>query len=256
MRPKGFMPLDIASPDTEADDSLHVPSSGAPTHPKQSSRKGELAPDINRFPFCIVWTTLPIISFVFPMIGHTGICNSKGVIHDFAGPYYISVDDFAFGAPLKYVRLNDDPKTAVDSAKWDKGVEAANKHYSTQMHNLFCNNCHSHVAAALNAMAYKGKTNWNMISIWWLCIWKSHYISWGSLLRTYIPFVFVLAIYFFFIRTTPRSQSVNSSLFLLRCPGNNSACFSSVKSANLQVAQIFASYTCKYRLIFCNSLFS
>eukprot|EP01016_Furgasonia_blochmanni_P015043 TRINITY_DN1808_c0_g2_i5.p3 TRINITY_DN1808_c0_g2~~TRINITY_DN1808_c0_g2_i5.p3 ORF type:complete len:127 (+),score=9.16 TRINITY_DN1808_c0_g2_i5:118-498(+) len=91
MRPKGFMPLDIASPDTEADDSLHVPSSGAPTHPKQSSRKGELAPDINRFPFCIVWTTLPIISFVFPMIGHTGICNSKGVIHDFAGPYYISV---------------------------------------------------------------------------------------------------------------------------------------------------------------------
>lgn len=28
-----------------------------------------------RFPFCIVWTPLPCISFFIPFIGHTGICE-------------------------------------------------------------------------------------------------------------------------------------------------------------------------------------
>jgi hypothetical protein len=29
----------------------------------------------NRFPFCIVWTPLPLISWFLPIIGHTGICT-------------------------------------------------------------------------------------------------------------------------------------------------------------------------------------
>ncbi len=30
---------------------------------------------INRYPFCIVWTPLPLISWFIPIIGHTGICT-------------------------------------------------------------------------------------------------------------------------------------------------------------------------------------
>lgn len=29
----------------------------------------------HRFPFCIVWTPLPLISWFLPIIGHTGICT-------------------------------------------------------------------------------------------------------------------------------------------------------------------------------------
>jgi len=29
----------------------------------------------NRYPYCIVWTPLPIISWLIPIIGHTGICT-------------------------------------------------------------------------------------------------------------------------------------------------------------------------------------
>ncbi len=29
----------------------------------------------NRFPYCIVWTPLPCISWFLPFIGHTGICG-------------------------------------------------------------------------------------------------------------------------------------------------------------------------------------
>ncbi len=28
-----------------------------------------------RFPYCIVWTPLPLISWFIPIIGHTGICS-------------------------------------------------------------------------------------------------------------------------------------------------------------------------------------
>jgi hypothetical protein len=29
----------------------------------------------NRYPYCIVWTPLPLISWIIPIIGHTGICK-------------------------------------------------------------------------------------------------------------------------------------------------------------------------------------
>jgi len=51
---------------------------------------------------------LPIITWIIPFIGHTGICMDDGTIHDFAGPYTISVDEFSFGKPLKYVPLKID----------------------------------------------------------------------------------------------------------------------------------------------------
>ena len=55
--------------------------------------------DINkqRFPSCLVWTPIPGLTWVFPFIGHLGIAHEDGVIRDFAGPYYVSTDSFAFG---------------------------------------------------------------------------------------------------------------------------------------------------------------
>ena len=35
-------------------------------------------PDNDRYAYCIVWTTLPLISCLLPTIGHTGICTSNG----------------------------------------------------------------------------------------------------------------------------------------------------------------------------------
>jgi len=65
----------------------------------------EINVTLDRYPACIVWTPLPVISWLFPFIGHTGICTSVGVIHDFAGDYFIGVDAFAFGEPHKFIPL-------------------------------------------------------------------------------------------------------------------------------------------------------
>ncbi len=105
----------------------------------------------HRYPFCIVWSPIPLITWIFPFIGHTGICDSQGVIHDFAGPYTITVDQFAFGVPTRYLVLS--PELCVDQ-EWDGAVESGCNVYKGRMHNLFCDNCHSHVAECLNKMRY------------------------------------------------------------------------------------------------------
>ena len=62
------------------------------------------------------------------------------------------------------------------------------------MHNLCCDNCHSHVAMVLNKIKYEGRTDWTMVSVWWMCIARGKYVSWLHIFRTYICFVIVLAI--------------------------------------------------------------
>jgi hypothetical protein len=44
-----------------------------------------------RYPHCLVWTPIPVLTWLFPFIGHMGIARTDGVIRDFAGPYYVSV---------------------------------------------------------------------------------------------------------------------------------------------------------------------
>lgn len=85
-----------------------------------------------RFPFCIVWTPIPLLSWLFPVIGHMGIAYSTGVIRDFSRPYFVSEDDFAFGSAAKYYQL--DPKLAVDGVRgWDEGIDKASNIYCKRM---------------------------------------------------------------------------------------------------------------------------
>eukprot|EP00038_Savillea_parva_P013557 m.8586 g.8586 ORF g.8586 m.8586 type:complete len:202 (-) comp2551_c0_seq1:263-868(-) len=147
--------------------------------------------DKDRFPCCIVWSPLPCISWFLPMIGHMGICDSAGVTYDFGGPYYISEDRMTFGAATRYLQLKPAKATMVP---WDRAVRDANDEYRKRMHNLFCDNCHSHVAYALNKMAYEGKTNWNMVILGWHIFAYGSFTSFGGFLKTWLPFLIILTI--------------------------------------------------------------
>lgn len=48
-------------------------------------------PQLEHFPMCLVWCPIPLLTWLFPFIGHVGIVTSNGVIHDFAGPYFVNV---------------------------------------------------------------------------------------------------------------------------------------------------------------------
>ncbi|CAD8175731.1 unnamed protein product [Paramecium octaurelia] len=145
----------------------------------------QISVENQKYPFCIVWTSIPVITWLIPCIGHTGICTSEGTIHDFGGPYFIAIDNFTFGKPLKYVRLNKEFE--VSRQTWDDAVLKADDEFGQQMHNLFTNNCHSHVAKALINMKYKGKQSYTMFHIWLMLIISGQYVSFGRFVKTFLP---------------------------------------------------------------------
>lgn len=144
----------------------------------------------DRFPFCIVWTPIPCLTWFLPFLGHMGICTSNGVIRDFAGPYFVSEDNMAFGRPTKYWQL--DPNRARDGAQgWDRAVFQASEEYKGRNHNLLFDNCHSHVARALNLMQYKNSTGWNMVVLGFFMLLHGRYVSIWGFLKSWMPFLVV-----------------------------------------------------------------
>ncbi len=73
----------------------------------------------------------------------------------------------------------------------------ANVEYRTRMHNIFCDNCHSHVAYALNSMNLHafGIRKWDMVNLCLLIFFRGRFLSWSGFLAQFLPFaVFVLVV--------------------------------------------------------------
>lgn len=152
---------------------------------------------MDRYPFAIVWTPLPIISWFFPIIGHTGITNSHGVIYDFGGSHYIAVDNFTFGRPTKLTIL--DPSKA--RRNWDEAIQSSARRFQEKSHNIVSQNCHSHVADTLNELRYNGRSDWGQLDVWWLITAHSKYLGcsgflkqWGLLLLIAIIVILLVVI--------------------------------------------------------------
>lgn len=145
--------------------------------------------------FAIVWSPLPPITWLLPFIGHTGICDSAGIASDFRGPYCVGDDGrMAFGAPTRSLKISD--IGVLSAERWDEAIREANEVYRGRMHNICCDNCHSHVAFALNQMpvtAY-GVQSWDMVKIAMLVFFRGDFLSWGGVLQQFLPFCVIAAI--------------------------------------------------------------
>lgn len=161
--------------------------------PNTSNNKSGTTDDLS---FTILWSPLPPITWLLPFIGHTGIADSRGVASDFQGPYYVGDQGrMAFGNPTRALTI--DVSKLADAGRWDEAIEEANQVYRGRMHNICCDNCHSHVANALNRMpitAY-GITKWDMVKICFLVFFRARFLSTSAILIQFGPFcVLVLVI--------------------------------------------------------------
>ncbi|KAJ8373237.1 hypothetical protein AAFF_G00267290 [Aldrovandia affinis] len=154
----------------------------------------KIDPNMSRYPYCVVWTPIPVLSWLLPFIGHMGICTSSGVIRDFAGPYFVSEDNMAFGRPTKYWRLDVSKVYGSGSNAWDTAIHNASEEYKHRMHNLCCDNCHSHVAMALNLMRYDNSTSWNMLKLCLMSLIYSKHVSCAGFLKTWLPFLLLIGV--------------------------------------------------------------
>lgn len=107
---------------------------------------GEARVDIGRgrYPYSIVWGPLGPLTCCCPCVGHMGIGDSQGRIHDFAGPYHIGIDDFMVGTVWRYAVVGSPNDTS-----WDAAIQKADAEYRKRVHNICCDNCHHHTALAL-----------------------------------------------------------------------------------------------------------
>uniref|UniRef100_A0A7S2K0K8 Transmembrane protein 222 n=1 Tax=Leptocylindrus danicus TaxID=163516 RepID=A0A7S2K0K8_9STRA len=156
--------------------------------------------------FCILWSPIPVITWIFPFIGHMGIANSRGVAYDFAGPYmigeYKSGRRMAFG-PVTRVLCVDDIVNYGGAEVWDKAIYDANDVYRGRVHNLFCDNCHSHVGNALNrldGLQIFGFKKFNMVNLCLILFVRGRFVSVGGFLSQFIPFAVLLILYLLLIK--------------------------------------------------------
>jgi transmembrane protein 222 len=151
-------------------------------------------PDLS---YCILWSPLWPITLFLPFIGHTGIADSRGIACDFQGSYYVGTEGrMAFGAPTRYLKIDigDLPGGAW---AWDEALKEANRIYEGRIHNICCDNCHSHVCTALNHMdlsAY-GISKWNMIKLCFLIFFRARFVSIGGAVCQFLPFCIVVMIF-------------------------------------------------------------
>jgi len=108
----------------------------------------------------------------------------------------------AFGWPSRYWQL-DLRKVEGGPNGWDKGVAEASSAYGRHTHNLCCDNCHSHVAMALNEMHYDSSTSWNMFKLAAGVQFKGRSVSLAATLKQWIPFLIMLTIILIVIFVPP-----------------------------------------------------
>lgn len=172
----------------------------------------QINPKRARFPLCIVWTPLPVLSWLIPFIGHIGICREDGVILDFAGPNFVCVDNFAFGSVTRYIRIDEKLCRAIpplsihrngdqqDSSglegeeivTWDDALRKSTQEFQHRSYNLLTCNCHSFVANNLNRLGFNGG-RWNVASLAVLIILKGQWVDRGSMVKSWLPFVIVFS---------------------------------------------------------------
>ncbi|KAL2520470.1 Protein RTE1-HOMOLOG [Forsythia ovata] len=188
-------------------------SNGEPEHSLMigdtETHSMQIDPKRSRFPCCIVWTPLPVLSWFVPFIGHIGICREDGVILDFAGPNFVCVDNFAFGAPTRFLQIskekccisaaydgNDESEQSErgrDIVTWNDALRKSTQEYQHHSYNIFTCNCHSFVANGLNRLKFQAG-GWNVVNLAVFIFLKGQWVSKAAIVRTYLPFIIVLGL--------------------------------------------------------------
>ena len=90
------------------------------------------------FSFSILWSPLPVITWILPFIGHLGIADSRGNSHDFQGPYFVGSNPkaiMAFGPTTRYLKMDIGQLSSAE--RWDEAIREADRVYSGRMHSEY-----------------------------------------------------------------------------------------------------------------------
>ena len=109
--------------------------------PLQSSQDEVLDPKAHRFPLCVVWCPIPIITWILPFVGHAGICSSDATINDFQGDFSIHVclSRYSFTFSIHYFDKQKDKDTTIFgkvTKYWVLDLNKSNVHDSSEFDSV------------------------------------------------------------------------------------------------------------------------
>ncbi|KAF6144118.1 hypothetical protein GIB67_004791 [Kingdonia uniflora] len=173
------------------------------------SQAMQIDPRRSRFPYCIVWTPIPVLSWLIPFIGHIGICREDGVILDFSGPNFVCVDNFTFGSVARFIQMNNEKcctsevenqvryeqmEPETDPNHWDTTLRKSMQEFQHRSYNLLTCNCHSFVANNLNRLTYNGSSKWNVVNLAVLIFLKGQWVNKAAIVRSFLPFAIIFSV--------------------------------------------------------------
>jgi hypothetical protein len=153
---------------------------------------------------CVVWTSIPLISWVIPAIGHVGICNSSGTLFDFQGDGMIGRDNMLFGEPMQKWRV------PIEPAILDRAVDDVSSEFRHVGYSFFCSNCHFFVASCLQQAGLPGPccgSDWRTgatVKIIYSLILKGRSISACKFVAIWVPFLIIVGLIVLLVWLTNR----------------------------------------------------
>eukprot|EP00978_Attheya_sp_CCMP212_P033539 scaffold135672_cov38-Attheya_sp.AAC.2 len=92
----------------------------------------------------------------------------------------------------------------VGEQRWDEAIAEADEEYRGRMHNICCDNCHSHVANALNrmpdlnydALSMIRISKWDMVKLCVLVFVRAPYVNWKQgIVSQFLPIAILLLLF-------------------------------------------------------------
>lgn len=172
--------------------------------------------DLEHFPYCLVWSPLPVLTVLLPFVGHIGIADSQGKLYDFQGDFSIGADKMLFGRVVRYLDLSRlsvpsayaTPKGSAEQVQeqvrsYDEAVLGMVRYFRRSQHYDFLNNnCHHFAAAALNSNQSDSVAlpKWSLIRIMWQMFIHGKFVSWSLFISAiWKSVVLYLSIIYFFV---------------------------------------------------------
>lgn len=150
----------------------------------------------------VVWTPIPLLSWVCPALGHVGVTDSRGVTYDFQGPGTVGEGQMIFGDPRRFWKVD------IDNETWDVAIDEVSERFGNINYDLFCSNCHYFVASVLDHAGVEPvgqcRDRWSdgaTVNIASVLARKGRNISTTDTMCICIPFiVFAMMLLFFVVR--------------------------------------------------------
>lgn len=92
--------------------------------------------------------------------------------------------------PSACISEDDEDLTRRGTLTWDDALRKSTQEFQHHSYSLFTCNCHCFVANSLNRLGFHSG-GWNVVNLATLMFIRGHWVSTGSIVRSYLPFVVV-----------------------------------------------------------------